>query len=60
VLEIIVAESIRDLIGIRKRRHMTANALLSLGRAREAIKSPLSDSPMRSFERAATSVAAST
>jgi hypothetical protein len=41
VLEIIVAESIRDLIGIRKRRHMTADALLSLGRAREAIKSPL-------------------
>ena len=51
MLEIIVAESIRDLIGIRKRRHMTADALLSLGRAREAIKSPLSDSPMRYFER---------
>jgi hypothetical protein len=29
------AEAIRDLIGIRKRRHMTAEALSSLGRARE-------------------------
>ena len=54
------AGSIRDLIGIRRRRHMTAEALSSLGRAREAIKSPLSDSPVRYFERAATSVAAST
>ena len=35
------AESIRDLIGIRKRRQMTAEALSSLGRARESIKSPV-------------------
>ena len=41
----IEAEKIRDLIGIRKRRHMTAEAMSSLERAREAIKSPLSDSP---------------
>ena len=46
------AELIRDLIGIRKRRHMTADALSSLGRAREAIKSPLLDSPIRYFEGA--------
>ena len=43
------AESIRDLIGIRKRRHMTADALSALERARGAIKSPFSDSPMRYF-----------
>jgi hypothetical protein len=54
------AEAIRDLIGIRKRRHMTAEAMSLLERAREAIKSPFSDSPIRYFERAATSVAAST
>jgi hypothetical protein len=54
------AESIRDLIGIRKRRQMTAEALSSLGRARESIKSPVLDSPIRYFERAATSVHPST
>jgi hypothetical protein len=45
------AEAIRDLIGIRKRRHMTAEALTNLERAREAIKSPLLAPPMRSFAR---------
>jgi hypothetical protein len=54
------AEAIRDLIGIRKRRHMTAEALSSLERARESIKSPFSDSPMRFSEGAATSVHLST
>ena len=48
----IEAESIRDLIGIRKRRRMTAEALSSLGRARESIKSPVLDSPIRYSERA--------
>ena len=34
------AELIRDLIGIRKRRHMTAKALSNLERARGSTKSP--------------------
>ena len=34
------AEAIRDQIGIRKRRHMTAAALSKLERARGSIKSP--------------------
>jgi hypothetical protein len=34
------ADTIRDLIGIRKRRHMTAAALSKLERARGSIKSP--------------------
>jgi hypothetical protein len=34
------ADTIRDLIGIRKRRHMTAEALSKLERARGSIKSP--------------------
>jgi hypothetical protein len=54
------AEAIRDLIGIRKRRHMTAEALAKLGRARGAIKSLVLGSPMRFSERAATSVHLST
>jgi hypothetical protein len=40
------AEAIRDVIGIRKRRHMTADALVNLERARAAIKSPLSAPPV--------------
>jgi hypothetical protein len=35
------ADAIRDVIGIRRRRHMTAEALANLERAREAIKTPL-------------------
>jgi hypothetical protein len=34
------ADTIRDLIGIRKRRHMTAEALSKLERAQGSIKSP--------------------
>ena len=34
------AELIRDLIGIRKRRHVTAEALSNLERARGSTKSP--------------------
>jgi hypothetical protein len=36
------ADAIRDVIGIRRRRHMTAEALANLERARKAIKSPVS------------------
>ena len=41
------ADTIRDLIGIRKRRLMTAEALSKLESARGSIKSPVSASPMR-------------
>jgi hypothetical protein len=49
------AEAIRDVIGIRRRRHMTAEALANLERARGSIKSPAS---MRSPGMAATPMAA--
>jgi hypothetical protein len=35
------ADTIRDVVGIRRRRHMTAEALANLERARKAIKSPV-------------------
>ena len=40
------AAAVRDLIGIRKRRHMTAEALSNLERARGSIKSRFSASPL--------------
>ena len=40
------AEAIRDLIGIRKRRHMTPEALSKLEHARGSIKSPLLAPPI--------------
>jgi hypothetical protein len=53
------ADAIRDVIGIRKRRHMTAE-LAKLERARKAIKSPVSASPIRFSERAVLGVMAGT
>jgi hypothetical protein len=46
------AEAIRDLIGIRKRRHMSPEALAKLEHARGSIKSPVLAPPIRYFERA--------
>jgi hypothetical protein len=40
------AVAIRDLIGIRKRRHMTDEARANLERARKAIKSPVLAPPI--------------
>jgi hypothetical protein len=54
------AEAIRYLIGIRRRRHMTSEALANLERARGSIKSPLLAPPIRFFEEAASSVHLST
>jgi hypothetical protein len=44
------AEAIRDLIGIRKRRHMTPEALSKLEHARGSIKSPVLAPPIHYFE----------
>jgi hypothetical protein len=54
------AEVIQDLIGIRKRRHMTAEALSKLEHARGSIKSPLLAPPIHYFEEALSAAIPST
>jgi hypothetical protein len=54
------AESIRDLIGIRRRRQLSPEAKAALALRLEAHRKAFLDSPIRYLEGAATSVAAST
>jgi hypothetical protein len=54
------AEAIRDLIGIRKRRHMTPKALAKLEYARGSIKSPVLALPIDYSDRAVSAAIPST